>query len=100
MKPNDKPDKTESAYEDPKLYVVIDGKPVAKPGLETAFVDIRLMEDIGHVANDSDPDKKYAAAIVCACNKVRSISCGCVKYTPSSSGTRRSSGGCRCAPVH
>ena len=40
MKPDDKPQKNEETYEDPKLFMVVDDKIVPKPGLETAFVAI------------------------------------------------------------
>ena len=119
MKPDDKPQRKEEAYEDPKLFLVIDDKIVPKPGLETAFVAI---VDPVH---SSEELRRIVGAEVCSCNKVTVISCGCVGYhvaepepkqkpkpkpkpkqkseskrSRSSGGRGGGGGGCRCAPVH
>ena len=99
MKPNDKPKQTDEVYEDPRLFIVTGKEKLPRPGLETAFVDF---------ANTNDDDKngsKTVGGVVCSCNKVRVVSCGCVSYRACShcshtSGGSRSGGGCRCAPVH
>ena len=104
LKPNDKPQQTNDAYEDPKLFIVIGNEKLPRPGLETAFVD--LTDDAGQTNRFADSDtSKWVGGAVCTCNKVRVVSCGCVRYKAcshcshtSSSGGSRS--GCRCAPVH
>ena len=105
MKPDDKPKQTDEAYEEPKLFVVIGNEKLPRPGLETAFVDYVDPTAAGQPANDKD-GSQTVGGVVCSCNKVRVVSCGCVSYKPCShcSHSSRSSGGgrsgCRCAPVH
>ena len=117
MRPDDKPKQTGEGYEDPKLFVVIGDEVFPRTGLETAFVDYTGKEN-ETIKNDSiNNGSKWLGAVVCSCDKVRVVSCGCVSYKPcnchghtvtkSSSSSRGSSrgsssgrSGCRCAPVH
>ena len=104
MKPDDKPQKKEETFEDPKLFMVVDDKVVPKPGLETAFV-ANAVETPANATRSKEVDA-IISKTVCSCNKVRVATCGCVGYkAPSSSSSSRSSGrssggSCRCAPVH
>ena len=88
-----------SGDEDPKIFVVVNGKRFPRPALETYFAA---------VSDDySKPNSCGCHPVVgsfCSCNKVCNCIpvCGCVGHTTCScvGHTSRSGGGCRCAPVH
>jgi len=112
MKPNDKPKKTKEVFEEPKLYVMIGDEKFPRLGLETAFVDYVVA---GQAEGNKQGEKNTSVVggEVCSCNLVRVASCGCVKHQSCScvghrscscvnnrSSGGRSSGTCRCVPVH
>jgi hypothetical protein len=104
MKPDDKPKKNEEAFEDPRLYTIIGDKVFPRPGLETVFVNPLDGSNSANSSADKSSDNDYFGTVVCSCNKVRVVSCGCVGYKPPRPSSSRSSGGgsrsgCRCAPV-
>ena len=95
--------------EDPKIFVVVDGRKFPRPGLETYFADTRY-------GSEKEGGGDSVVGTYCSCNKVCTCvpvcarvghaRCGCVGYTScgcvghTSSGGGGGGGGCRCAPVH
>lgn len=113
-KPNDrpKPIPLNKKMEEPKIFVIIDGKKFPRPGLETFFAGSGKIE--GKNENDQSRVDGCASHLIgggyCSCNKVTSCSCvpvcscqsvcTCVGHRRCSCVGHISSGGCRCAPVH
>lgn len=105
-RPNDRPDAASppeagGPADEPRIFVVVDGRKFPRPGLETFFADT------------SGPAP--VVGTYCACNKVcRCVpvcgavgykACSCVGNICSCVGHRSYGGGfvgggCRCAPVH
>jgi hypothetical protein len=91
-KPNDRLSNfvDSTSTEEPRIYVILDGKKFPRPGLETFFADVSEQNTATQTGCSCHP----VVGTYCKCNKV--TVCGCVGHTSSSSG----GGGCRCAPVH
>ncbi len=91
-RPDDRPKPAAGAAdEDPRIFVVVDGRKFPRPALETFFA--RPLEE-----RPAGCSCHPVVGIYCKCNKVYvgAPACGCVGHT-SGGGTRV---GCRCAPVH
>ena len=84
---------------EPKIYIIVDGKKLPKPALETYFA--KPVEGTTSATNSCSCEPVVGA--YCSCNKVCTCVpvCGCVGHTACSCDSHQSrSGGCRCAPVH
>lgn len=100
--------------EDPRIFVILDGKRFPRPGLETVF-DATGLESKARNQGAEGGGGSGADGVYCSCNKVCSCvpvcgcvghatcgcvgACGCVGHT-SGGGSSGGGGGCRCAPVH
>jgi len=105
-KPDDRPKASPTpADADPRVFVVVDGRRLPRPGLETFFargVEKTQERAVGVVCTCDAVRYSY-----CSCNKVcRCVpACGCVAHVSCGCDSHYSGGGgrvvgCRCAPVH
>ena len=99
-KPDDRPKEQpeNNSEEEPKIYMILNGKKFPRPGLETFFADN------SKVPSRDRKDGCSCHPVVgtyCKCNKVSVCTCaGFMESSSSSSGGSSGGGGCRCAPVH
>jgi len=98
-KPDDRPKSEPENIEDvdPKIFIVVDGKKLARPGLETYFAQASPGQAAKEIVGGCTCNP--VMQVYCSCNKV--VVCGCKGHTSSKSRSSGSGGrGCRCAPVH
>lgn len=96
----------------PRIFVVVDGKKLPRPALQTFFAEAQTPKRHTTSAVAETCACQPVTGVYCSCNKVCTCvpacscvghsRCSCVGYSSSSSGRGYSGGGggCRCAPVH
>lgn len=112
MPPAKKPDDrvkvgTVDADLEPRVFVVVDGKKLPRPALQTYFAEAKVGSG-GGTTSSAGCSCQPVAGVFCSCNKVCTCvpACGCVGHSRcscvghSSGGGYSGGGGCRCAPVH